>query len=198
MAVTYIDNNNRKKIVPPVPQQRAGARRVGQDEANLALKIMSNRMNLSDLQCRDRMSSMPACRKILVVEDNPDAQLLVCELLGMLGYSAYGVADAEQAWVVLSEQAFDVLLTDISLPGMSGLALAARVLRVTPGMRIILSTGYGKETVNQISFPATILRKPYDLAELCSALEDPACLPSSTSAGDATAMLWRAATPPDS
>ncbi len=114
---------------------------------------------------------MPKSLKILVVEDNLDSQLMVCELVGMLGHTVSGVSDGESAWKLLNEQDFDILFTDVSLPGMSGIALARMVLRDKPNTRIIFSTGYGKESMDELGFSASVLRKPYDLAELQAALD---------------------------
>lgn len=113
----------------------------------------------------------PTSLRILVVEDNIDSQLMVCELVGMLGHTVSGVSDGEAAWKLLNEQEFDILFTDVSLPGMSGIALARMVLRDKPGMRIIFSTGYGKESMDELGFSASVLRKPYDLMELQAALD---------------------------
>ena len=113
----------------------------------------------------------PTSLRILVVEDNLDSQLMVCELVGMLGHTVSGVSDGEAAWQLLNEQDFDILFTDVSLPGMSGIALARMVLRDKPGMRIIFSTGYGKESMDELGFSASVLRKPYDLMELQAALD---------------------------
>lgn len=109
--------------------------------------------------------------KILVVEDNADALQVVCDLFGLLGHAATAAADAEQAWELLRRQEFDVLFTDISLPGMSGLALARQARCLRPGLRVIFSSGYGSDWPDSgIGFPAAVLRKPYDLAELQAAL----------------------------
>ncbi|CDG84267.1 hybrid sensor histidine kinase/response regulator [Janthinobacterium agaricidamnosum] len=114
----------------------------------------------------------PASLKILVVEDNLDSQMMVCELVGMLGHAVTGVADGEAAWDLMNQQHFDVLFTDVSLPGMSGIALARLVLRDKPATRIIFSTGYGREAMDELGFSASVLRKPYDLAELKTALDN--------------------------
>jgi len=111
--------------------------------------------------------------RILVVEDNPDSQQMVCELVGMLGHTVTGVGDAEAALALLEQQEFDILFTDVSLPGMSGIQLARRALNLRP-LRIIFSTGYGKEALDSLEFAASMLRKPYDLDELQAALDQPA------------------------
>ncbi|MBC7858456.1 MAG: response regulator [Burkholderiaceae bacterium] len=109
--------------------------------------------------------------KILVVEDNPDSQQMVCELIGMMGYTPSCAADGERALQLIQAQPFDVLLTDVSLPGMSGIALARAALGHQPALRIVFCTGYDKEALGASGIPASVLRKPYDLDELRAALE---------------------------
>ncbi|MBY0239006.1 MAG: response regulator [Burkholderiaceae bacterium] len=109
--------------------------------------------------------------RVLVVEDNADAQAMVCELIGMLGHTVNGVDSGEQAWDLLQAHDVDVLFTDISLPGISGIELARRVRASGKPVRIIFSTGYGKEALEQSGLQATVLRKPYDLMELKAALD---------------------------
>jgi PAS domain S-box-containing protein len=103
---------------------------------------------------------------VLVVEDNPDSNEIVCELIAMLGHDVSNVLNAEQAWNLMQAQDFDVLLTDVSLPGMSGIELARKVLGEKPHTRIIFSTGHELETIAKIGIKADILRKPYDLLQL--------------------------------
>jgi PAS domain S-box-containing protein len=108
--------------------------------------------------------------RVLVVEDNADSLQMVSELVGMLGHTVTGVGDAESAWQLLQAQEFDVLFTDVSLPGMSGIDLARQAMAFRP-LRIIFSTGYGKEALDHLEFAATCLRKPYDLMDLQAALD---------------------------
>ncbi|HEY1147448.1 MAG TPA: response regulator [Pseudoduganella sp.] len=111
--------------------------------------------------------------RILVVEDNPDSLQMVCELVGMLGHTVSGVGNGEAALELMAQQDFDILFTDVSLPGMSGIELAHKALARGP-LRIVFSTGYGKDALERLGFPARVLRKPYDLAELQAALDQPA------------------------
>jgi CheY-like chemotaxis protein len=89
----------------------------------------------------------------------------------MLGHTVTGVADGEQAWQLMRSQEFDVLFTDVSLPGMSGIELARMVAREKQAS-IIFSTGYGKEALDHLEFEAACLRKPYDLMDLQAALDN--------------------------
>ena len=160
---------NRQQQLRARQFERAGATLPGSSEAG-ALDAGTPGLDLTG-HAPQPQGDMPSSMKILVVEDNLDSQLMVCELVGMLGHTVSGVSDGEAAWELLNEQDFDILFTDVSLPGMSGIALARMVLRDKPGMRIIFSTGYGKESMDELGFSASVLRKPYDLQELQAALE---------------------------
>jgi CheY-like chemotaxis protein len=108
---------------------------------------------------------------VLVVEDNADARQMVCEVLAQLGHTVSAAADGEAAWASLAEREIDVLFTDVSLPGMSGISLARQVLRRSPATRVVLASGYGLESLDGLGFPAVFLRKPYEFGDLQGALE---------------------------
>ena len=80
--------------------------------------------------------------KILYVEDNEDLRETIGLLLagGERELIAYGTA--EQALAAIEREAFDVLVTDVSLPGMSGTDLARHVLRTQPDHWVVLCSGY--------------------------------------------------------
>lgn len=108
--------------------------------------------------------------RILVVEDNPDSLYLASEILQVLGYEVDGAASGEQAQALLAARRCDILFTDISLPGMSGIELARAAHQQYPGLRIIFASGFGDSLTSALDFPATTIRKPYDLEQLQKAL----------------------------
>ena len=108
---------------------------------------------------------------ILVVEDNLDSQQLVCELLAALGHHAHGTGSAEQALTVLEQERFEVLFTDVSLPGISGIELAQKMATLRPAMKIIFASGYGAQISKNVSSSAFSLPKPYDIDQLQNILE---------------------------
>ncbi|CAH0233868.1 Blue-light-activated protein [Massilia sp. Bi118] len=109
---------------------------------------------------------------ILVVEDNQDARSMLSELLLILGHGVEGVGSAEQALELLAQKEFDVLLTDHSLPGMSGLELARIVAARDSTMKIIFSSGYGAPESTGLEVKPLFLPKPFTLAALQSLLEE--------------------------
>ncbi|HEX8404858.1 MAG TPA: response regulator [Duganella sp.] len=108
--------------------------------------------------------------RLLVVEDNADALYLVCETLRALGHDVEAAASGEEALPALEKQSFDILFTDVSLPGMSGVDLARRALRLRPGLELLFASGYGDELTRHLEFPAKSLQKPYDIEQLQSVL----------------------------
>jgi CheY-like chemotaxis protein len=110
--------------------------------------------------------------RILVVEDNLDSQFLVCEMLSAFGHQNDGVAHAEAALDKLAAGNYNVLFTDVSLPGISGVELARRALSADPHLKVIFASGYGDALLRQVEFPYISLQKPYELEQLQKALTD--------------------------
>jgi CheY-like chemotaxis protein len=108
---------------------------------------------------------------ILVVEDNLDSQYLVCEMLRAFGHEADGVGHPNDALEHLAARRYDVLFTDVSLPGMSGVDLARQAVRDAPVMRVIFASGYGDTLLRHVEFPYLSLQKPYELDQLQNALD---------------------------
>ncbi|PTL77221.1 response regulator [Vitiosangium sp. GDMCC 1.1324] len=110
--------------------------------------------------------------RILLVEDDEEIRSSASELLDVLGHEVRAVASAEEAQEVLAASGFDVLFTDVSLPGLSGVALAREAVRLYPGLRVIIASGYGASVINEGGevVGAVLLPKPYELSQLQSAL----------------------------
>jgi PAS domain S-box-containing protein len=107
---------------------------------------------------------------ILVVEDDGASLEAVCEILQMLGYEAAKAADAAQALEHLRAERFDVLLTDLNLPGTSGIELARQAVAADPDLRVVFASGDELPDNVMFEFPYKRLRKPYAIDELDAAL----------------------------
>jgi CheY-like chemotaxis protein len=110
--------------------------------------------------------------RILVVEDNLDSQYLLCEMLRAFGHENDGVAHAEAALEKLAAGRYDVLFTDVSLPGISGVELARRALSADSQLKVIFASGYGDTLLRQVEFPFVSLQKPYEIEQLQKVLAD--------------------------
>jgi CheY-like chemotaxis protein len=108
--------------------------------------------------------------RVLVVEDNPDAQYLVCEMLRALGHLAEGRGSGEEALALLADMSFDVLFTDVSLPGMSGIELARTALKGHAALSVVFASGFGQLPQGGIGFAFRSLQKPYELEQLQATL----------------------------
>ncbi|HWJ95105.1 MAG TPA: response regulator [Telluria sp.] len=108
---------------------------------------------------------------ILVVEDNLDSQYLVCEMLRAFGHDADGVGHPDDALERLAAKRYDVLFTDVSLPGMSGVDLARRARSDNPAIQVIFASGYGDTLLRHLDFPYQSLQKPYEIDQLQAALD---------------------------
>jgi CheY-like chemotaxis protein len=111
----------------------------------------------------------------LLVDDEP-AVLSVCkELLSVLGYEVTAVADAHEALRLVTEgpERFDGVVTDQSMPKMTGVELAHAIWRLRPQLPIVLTTGYLEgDLLDRLGDPAVVrvVGKPYTLQELNDAL----------------------------
>jgi CheY-like chemotaxis protein len=132
-------------------------------------------MQVHPNQAKPSLPATPSCLRVLVVEDNLDAQFLVCEMLKAFGHMVAGADNAEDALASLADASFDILFTDVSLPGMSGVELARRALQLQPGLGVIFASGYGDSLISRIEFPCISLKKPYELDQLQAALAQAAC-----------------------
>jgi PAS domain S-box-containing protein len=124
----------------------------------------------SDAFKTDAPASLPTQRRVLVVEDNDDLRLLACEMLSILGYRAHGIGTAEQALELLRTKQFNVLFTDISLPGMNGIALAEKAIAEIDGIKVILASGYAGRVEKLAGAEPVVLTKPYHMTQLQEAL----------------------------
>lgn len=112
--------------------------------------------------------------RILIVEDEPDMRETLRKALERQGYRVGVAADGAEALRILGEEPFDLVLTDLRLPRMSGLAFLEELGAVRPGVPVIVVTGFGtRENWRR----ATALRvrgfltKPLRLVELMTTVE---------------------------
>jgi PAS domain S-box-containing protein len=107
--------------------------------------------------------------RVLLVEDEPATRDGLHEVLSMLGYQAVAVADAEEALELPLQPRFDLLITDLMLPGISGAGLAQQLLGRWSSLVVLLMSGYSEDIVaGQLPSLASyrLLNKPFSMAKL--------------------------------
>jgi CheY-like chemotaxis protein len=110
--------------------------------------------------------------KILVVEDDQDTQAILSELLQMQGHTIVTASESQQALAIIGHQPdIELLITDVSLPGMSGIELARAVKSSHPAIAILICSGYGEQQFETLAFPATWLQKPIEIDAFLEAIE---------------------------
>ena len=113
--------------------------------------------------------------RILVADDETGVREFVARALGHRGHEVTAVEDGLQALEALETREFDLLITDIVMPGMDGIALALKVSKEWPDMAVLLMTGFAHERQrahNLESLIHKVIAKPFSLSDLCAAAED--------------------------
>ncbi|MFS0772514.1 PAS domain-containing protein [Sphingomonas sp. 1P08PE] len=109
---------------------------------------------------------------VLVVEDNADVGEFATAALRELGYRSTLASDAEQALAALSRNphGFQVIFTDVVMPGMSGVELGEVVRRRYPGVPLVLTSGYSHVLAQNDQHGFELLHKPYSIEQLSRVL----------------------------
>lgn len=110
--------------------------------------------------------------RILLVDDDEEVRSVAAATIEELGYEVRSVPGGEEALKALEEERFDLLMTDIAMPGMTGVELAKRVRSVDSGLPILFSSGYadvrsfGENLTEEI-----VLKKPFRISEVASRID---------------------------
>jgi two-component system cell cycle response regulator CpdR len=111
--------------------------------------------------------------KILYVEDNALVREVTAELLAQDQRQIIACADAEQALKEFRENPFDVVITDVSLPVMSGIDLARSLLRIKPHLPIIIASGYSLDFgLENWGANVRAIIKPFEASEMEALIRD--------------------------
>lgn len=105
------------------------------------------------------------------MEDDALIRFATADMLAELGHSVLEAGDAQEALRLLDQDRVDVLLTDFSLPGMSGGDLAAEALHRQPKLRVIFASGHDLSGSKNLPAGAGHLMKPYTIVGLAAALK---------------------------
>ncbi len=111
--------------------------------------------------------------KILYVEDVDDLRETVGEMLEADGREFVALADGESALQAWQDRRFDVLLTDISLPGMSGIELARLILAERPDQWVIFCSGYEyHQALSELGPNVRVMAKAFEFEQMDALLDE--------------------------
>ena len=127
-----------------------------------------------DPDAQSRAVGVDAC--VLVVEDNAEVCAMAAQALEELGCRSVLAANAEQALAELGRgaQRFDVVFSDVVMPGMNGVALGREIRRRYRDIPVVLTSGYSQTLSEQGADEFELLHKPYSVAQLSRALREAA------------------------
>jgi two-component system, NtrC family, sensor kinase len=109
---------------------------------------------------------------VLVVEDNRDVGTFATDALGELGYVTVLRSNAVEALAELARHAarYDVVFSDVVMPGITGIELAQEIRRLYPDLPVVLTSGYSHVLAQNGTFGFELLQKPYSIEQLSRVL----------------------------
>lgn len=109
--------------------------------------------------------------KILLAEDDHSTRHFLAAALEKAGHAVTSCADGLEAWAALEPDpgAFDLLLTDIVMPGMDGMELSNRARSLRPSLKIIFITGFSAMAAGA---DARVIAKPFHLGKLVAEIDE--------------------------
>ncbi len=113
---------------------------------------------------------------ILLAEDDESVRAFVTRALTHRGHEVTAVSDGDAAIEALKAQTYDLMLTDIVMPGLDGLALAETAAKINPRMTVLMMTGFAEareraDGARGQGPVADIITKPFSLKQICSAVD---------------------------
>ncbi len=111
--------------------------------------------------------------RVLYIEDNELIREITCELLEDASREVTAVATGEEALSQVNARRFDIMVTDVSLPAMSGLELVRMVKAIDPSMPVILASGYPLDPEEcRLGPRVKAITKPFNRPELDMLIEE--------------------------
>jgi CheY-like chemotaxis protein len=113
--------------------------------------------------------------RVLIADDEDSMRALVARAIAMDGHETVTAQDGAEALEILTRErgTFDLLLTDIQMPIMDGIALALSAARDFPGLTILLMTGFADQrerASNLTAIAHDVITKPFSVADIRTAV----------------------------
>jgi len=113
--------------------------------------------------------------RVLIIEDDEEMRSLLRDFFDAEGYQPEAVSNGYDAFGRLTKKPFDLVITDIRMPGLTGLDILPRIKKIQPEAAIIVITAFGTEEVRRKAFERganAYLEKPIHFQELRDLIRD--------------------------
>jgi CheY-like chemotaxis protein len=152
-----------------------GPKRKSEDFVEKSMEILSSQKSTpSEEKTKEIISSSERKFKILVVDDNENIREMLEDFLNFEGHEPVLAKDGKEALQIFCEQDFDIVITDLGMPGMSGWELSKCIKQRKPETPIVIITGWGAQLEaenlkeNKVE---SILTKPFNLDQVKQMIE---------------------------
>jgi CheY-like chemotaxis protein len=152
-----------------------GPKRSTEDFAEKPMEILcSQKLIPSEEKTKEIFSSSERKFKILVVDDNENIREMLEDFLNFEGHKPVLAKDGKEALEIFCEQDFDIVITDLGMPGMSGWELSKHIKQRKPEIPVVIITGWGVQLEaenlkeNKVE---SILTKPFNLDQIKKMIE---------------------------
>lgn len=118
---------------------------------------------------------MSAAGRILVVDDEKNLRVTLAQILGDEGYSVETCASGEAAIEECRQQAFDLVLMDVRMPGIDGVEAFRTIRQRRPGARVVLMSAFTDEETRVAALKdgaTAFLRKPFNIPDVLELIEE--------------------------
>jgi CheY-like chemotaxis protein len=150
---------------------RAGKRRL----SNAINPLLQRYTNI------EKEKAMSASRKVLVVDDDPTVRKSIDRVLSNKGYAVITAQNGEEALRKLNEEKYDLVYTDIRMPGVDGLEVAEQLKARKPWTPVVIITGYGTDEAQaraKAAGVASFVQKPLSPAVIEDSARDALAVPA--------------------
>lgn len=121
-------------------------------------------------ECTPPAPQQEAGLRVLLVEDDPPVRDIAVSMLEDMGFEVIAASSAEEAMALLETETIGLLMTDVVMPGRSGISLARWVRKRQPLLPVLLASGYSEEIVDGVAAEFEFLRKPFNWTSMAAAI----------------------------
>jgi CheY-like chemotaxis protein len=111
-----------------------------------------------------------ASLRVLLVEDSLPVREIAASMLEDMGHEVIAACSAEEAIALMGGEDVDLLMTDVVMPGRSGISLARWARKRHPFLPVVLASGYSEEIINGVAAEFELLRKPFNGKSMAAAI----------------------------